>query len=538
MNNFWALNLLLWLLWLAGFGRSLLGVLSIWQIKEYRLDRYRAHLTTSEGRLQILNGGAVIRVALAAVAFGVLGLGLWWWLAGAALIWFLGELAYTIFRWRQGKLRRPKLTTRAKIILGMAGLLLIVYFYFNFKAQFFPIGLLVIHALVWPLTTVAIFATAPIVGYLKRRLIKKAGIYRAGLKNLKMVGVTGSYGKTSTKMFLAHFLASAGLRVVSSPGNVNTDIGLARFLLTDVKASHQVCVAEMAAYRLGEIKRSAAFIRPEIGILTAINDQHLALFGSRENISRAKYELIDALPAKGGLAIFNDDNEACYDLANQTQHVKVVRYSYNHRADLYATDIRQSERGLEFVLHLKVQDLPIRAPILGTHLVSTFLAASAAALALGVTPTQIQAAASTLRVPGATMEPRRGFKGALVIDDSYSANPDGVAVALNMLKDYPARKRFVVMRPMIELGSFGAAAHRVLGQQLARSCDFALFINHDFEAEIRAGALEAGLTAERLIFDHHENRLAALLRDLVQAGDVILLENRIPGWLKDLILKL
>src|SRR5262249_23934960 len=142
--------------------------------------------------------------------------------------------------------------------------------------------------------------------------------------DLIVVGITGSYGKTSTKEFLSTLLG-ARYRVLKTAASVNTPVGIARTVLRGLQADHQVIVVEMGRYVPGNIRDLARLARPRIGILTAIGEQHLERFGSVENIARTKYELIQALPADG-LAVFNADNARCRDLARKTTSTRVRTY--------------------------------------------------------------------------------------------------------------------------------------------------------------------------------------------------------------------
>lgn len=518
------------ILWFLAVSRTALWWLGLWQLKEYRFDRLRVHITTSEGRRQFLSGLGLARILAGFFVFPLLGAAI---TPLALLVYYAGEALYTGFIISQRRFKRPKPTLRAGLITVASLVSAAVGAWWLFSVAGLG-ALLGVHGFMALIITVWVVATEPFTRLVKGRIIRRAAAYRATLKHLTVVGVTGSYGKTSTKVFLTHILKSADVRVVSPPGNVNSVIGLADFLLHQVTPLHSVLVAEMAAYTMGEIAQSATLLAPSIGIVTAINDQHMALFGSRANIISAKYELIQAL-SKSGTAIFNDDDEACHAMAGRTSHLRVILFSQAHRADVYADNIRQGKGNLDFTLHAEGGAVAISAPVIGTHLTSTLLAAASAALALGVPLNLIAESAKSITVPYATMEIQKGFKGATIIDDSYSANPDGVAAALTMLREYSARKRFVLMRPMIELGRYGAAAHRTLGGQLAQSCDYAFFVNHDFEAEIREGAGEKGMTRDRLMFSRSVGAMAERLNDFVEAGDVVLLENRIPAGLKRLI---
>ncbi|MGH2349701.1 MAG: Mur ligase family protein, partial [bacterium] len=232
----------------------------------------------------------------------------------------------------------------------------------------------------------------PVQRTVNRRFLRAASARLAEVRPI-VIGITGSYGKTSTKHFLQTML-SQRYRTLMTPGSYNTYMGVCRVINEQLTNDHEVFIVEMAAYGRGEIREIAHLVYPRFGILTAIGPQHLEWFGTIENVEATKYELIESLPA-GGVAVFNADDPRCLALAERTAHVKVLRVGVTSRAPLRvrAEAITHGRQGLSFVL---VDDSGARVPVttrlLGRHNVLNVLAAAAAAMELGLSLEEVGAA--------------------------------------------------------------------------------------------------------------------------------------------------
>ncbi len=393
-----------------------------------------------------------------------------------------------------------------------------------FMATLAVLGLLPAHYL-----TAATLLVYPFQASAKKGLVSLATRKLRSRPELIVVGITGSYGKTSTKEFLAALLG-ARYRVLKTAASVNTPVGIARTVLRGLRPEHEVFVVEMGAYVPGNIRDLARLARPRIGILTAVGEQHLERFGSVENIARTKYELIEALPADG-LAVFNADNKRCRELARQTSHVPVRTYGLEPRGkgpDLTATDVETGPDGTSFTVHAPGQEpARFRTPLLGRHNVSNVLAATAVALELGLTLREIAEAARGLEPVPHRLQLLRGEGGVTVIDDAYNSNPAGARAALDVLAEFPGRK--VLVTPgMVELGERLEQRHEEFGRQAAAVCDYIILVGPRRTAAIAAGARAAGFPADRLFAVPNLKEATAQLGRIVAAGDVVLFENDLP----------
>jgi UDP-N-acetylmuramoyl-tripeptide--D-alanyl-D-alanine ligase len=368
----------------------------------------------------------------------------------------------------------------------------------------------------------------PVQRAINGRFLRAAAARLAEVKPI-VIGITGSYGKTSTKHFLQAIL-SQRYRTLMTPGSYNTYMGVCRVINEQLTADHEVFVVEMAAYGRGEIREIADLVRPRIGILTAIGPQHLEWFGTIENVEATKYELIESL-IPGGAAVFNADDPRCRALADRTTHVKVLRFGISASAPLRvrAEEITHGRQGLSFVL---VDDSGARAAVttrlLGRHNVLNILAAAAAALELGLSLDEVAAGAARLAAPEHRLQLLNGAGGVTVIDDAYNSNPEGAAQALDVLRQFTTGQRVLVTPGLVELGPLQEEANKTFGRQAAAVCDHVILVGPAQTRPIRAGLDEAGFAAGRITPVNTLQEAAGVLQRILQPGDVVLFENDLP----------
>lgn len=347
--------------------------------------------------------------------------------------------------------------------------------------------------------------------------IRDAKRILADCPDLTVIGVTGSYGKTSVKFFLEKLL-STEYNVLVTPENYNTTLGVVRTIRERLRAQHRLFVCEMGARNVGDIKEICDLVHPRYGVITAIGPQHLESFGSLGNIVKTKFELADSLP-EDGILFANQDDE---NIRNRKPAVRVVGYGLT-RGDYLAEDLTVSPRGSTFTLG----GVEFRTRLLGAHNVQNICAAIAVANTLGI-PLE------KLRLPVQQLEsvPHRlqllGGGMRTVIDDAYNSNPAGAAAALEVLSAFPAL-RILVTPGMVELGEKQESLNRDFGARAAGKCDYAILVGAKQAPPIRAGLLSAGFPEDRVL-------VCATVQEAVAAADalepgrerVILLENDLP----------
>ncbi|PIQ92685.1 MAG: hypothetical protein COV69_01655 [Parcubacteria group bacterium CG11_big_fil_rev_8_21_14_0_20_39_14] len=556
-TNFWAnfkldtyfiFFIVVWLCWLFYCIKKISFWLWLWQIKEYRKDRMKAHFQLSSSRALFLNKIYPFKILLL-----FLFLTCYFLKFENLIILFLISAFYFLLLIVSllfgTKARTPVFTQKAQILytlnllffvflipilsffvplnpvrdLSLTGLnacYITGFIFMVFADIFLPIIVSFFLGLITPLSN---FQKSKII----KRAAKKIGNFR---EKLLVIGITGSYGKTSTKEFLAKIL-SERFKVCKTEANNNTEIGVAKTILEKLNKSHEIFIVEMAAYKRGEIKKICAIAQPSIGILTGIGTQHFALFGSQENIIKTKYELIDSLPDRG-LAVFNGDSKFFLEVFRKTKKPKRFYSLNNPCADLCVKDLREFDNRIEFkISDTGIKGTEFRVNLMGRQNVSNILGALLVAKELGIKlDTGIaKEVVQSFKPFSHTMELKRGVNGIIIIDDTYSANFEGAISSLDYLKNYKNSKKAIILHPLIELGSMAGDIHKKIGRKIGEICELCILVNGDFAKEIKAGAMEAKMSGQNIKILEKPIEVVKLVKDFARKDDVVLLENRVPA---------
>ncbi len=343
-----------------------------------------------------------------------------------------------------------------------------------------------------------------------------------------VIGVAGSYGKTSTKTILAQILSSR-FPTLATPRSFNTPMGLCRVIREQLRPEHRFFIAELGAYKRGEIRELGRLVHPAIGILTAVGPEHLERFGSIENVVKAEFEIVETLPPDG-LAIFNGEDETCQQLARMTPHrYLLVAGPVDPRRELWAEEITLTSDGLQFIIcHRDGRRVEVKTCLLGRHNVTNILAASAAALACGLEFDDLPAAIASLEPVEHRLQLVPNDNGVVVIDDTYNSNPRGAAAALETLANFQGGRRYLVTPGMVELADLQDTAHHDFGRQAASVCDAVILIGPRRTRAIAAGLGAAGFSQERVFVTRDLPEATEKLRGLLKRGDTVLFENDLP----------
>jgi UDP-N-acetylmuramoyl-tripeptide--D-alanyl-D-alanine ligase len=343
-----------------------------------------------------------------------------------------------------------------------------------------------------------------------------------GRLNPRVIGVTGSVGKTTSKELIAAVL-STRYRTFKSEGNYNNEIGLPLMLLKLTEA-HERAVLEMGFYQPGEIKFLCGLARPHVGVVNNVYAVHLERAGTIENIARGKAELVEALPpAPEGVAVLNYDDPLVLAMAGRTR-ARVLTYGLDPAADVWADSIESlGLAGIHFHLHYRNETLHVRVPLLGRHSVHTALRAVAVGLVEGLTWQEIIEGLTAIGATQLRLVAVTGPKGSLILDDTYNASPESVVAALNLLADLEGR-RVAVLGDMLELGSHEEMGHRLVGRRAADVADVLITVGPRARM-IAAEARDAGLAPEAVVELDDSSQALERLREVIQPGDVILLKG-------------
>lgn len=345
--------------------------------------------------------------------------------------------------------------------------------------------------------------------------------------NLEVIGITGSYGKTSSKNILCDILSSKYI-TRPTPRNYNTPYGLMMTINNYLDKFDEVLIAEMGAYTRGRIKNLCDFVHPKYGILTIIGEAHLETFGSRENICKTKFELIESLPLDG-VAILNMDDEyqVNYPLKNKVK-VKWIAIN-NDKADVYATNIKCGSFGMSFDCHYNGNEkINLKTRILGSHNIYNILASVALALEMGININDIKNSVQALKSTEHRLELKK-LGNMYMLDDAYNSNPIGASGALDVLKLMNGTK--VVVTPgMVELGKVEKEKNYEFGSQIAKSCDYCLLIGEKRTKVIYKALIDNGFNEDNIFVLNKVYDAYGIINALKEDGKDIyaLFENDLP----------
>ncbi len=561
----------------------------IWQIKEYRLDRIWSHLRFREepsGRNLVIN---VFQYAF--LAFNLLFFlgpnNLLLIVPGLIFVSYIYESFTSLDEIFAKKIILPKKSIRNLLIVSfsIAILLLInlipLHFLYNLQSQNFPlidsntvnfedflvqkdistntntipIAILILFVsttlilatdLISPaIVSLFVLLTEPLAQFKRWRIIKKAKNKIKEHKGFKVVAITGSYGKSTTKELLFKILDKR-FKVAKTDENFNSHVGIAQEILKNLTSDTEVFIAEMGAYNRKDIIKSTKILQPDVSVVTGITTQHLSLFKTIQKLVKAKYEIIKALKPNG-FAVFNGNNEYCLTMASNTKRRKCIYYvnfneletnkksfanmGINHKKTsnteiLFAFDVRKlkSEQSFKFKLRYNNTVYNIKASLIGKHNIENLLAAIACALELNMDIKDIVAKINVTKFKQIHLKWFDGVNNSKILDDSYNSNPNGFKQALDILKDEKANKKIVVTKGIIELGKEKSKIYKILARRIIKSANLLITSDKDL-----AKAVFKENRGFNIIYTKNARDFVPILEQEVKEDDVVLLEGAMPA---------
>ena len=476
----------------------------LWQLKEYRWDRFWSFLKTHQGRQLIFNKLSIFKWILFILIyiFPIFNSRLRGEIPSFAVIiysfylfWFtwILELVLSIRDLYLKKWRLPVFTPKSVLIIIAV-----------LSIQFFPliniywVSVLLLGPLLDKILAPSVVLSVTFFNlpshFFRLIIYKQAQFKIRRLSRLKVIAITGSFGKTSTKTFLEKIL-SAEYKVSATPGSFNTDLSVARHINLNLNENVDFFIVEMGAYRRGEINKICQLVSPHTGIITALGSQHLDLFGSRQNLIKAKFELIDSLPS-GGLAIINSPDPLLKPMIVKAKK-RLDNMLLINKSEM--TKNRQINKTfLQFDLKLNNRLFHFKANLIGEQNIDNLVLAISAANLLGVSMPVIQKEVSTITPPAKTMQIVRDTKNLTLIDDTFNVNYEGILSAINYLKLYHGL-RVIFLNPLIELGNKSREFHQNIGKKAGDICHFLITTNLNNYPDLLSG------------INHSEKRIAKLL---------------------------
>lgn len=393
---------------------------------------------------------------------------------------------------------------------------------------FLRVGVITLTPLLLPILVPLVhFMLVPLEGLLRLNYIRRAKNKLAKRPDLIRIGITGSYGKTSVKHIL-NVMLSEKYNVCMTPHSFNTPMGLTKVVLNYLKNENEVLIAEMGARQEGDIKFLCDLVKPHHGIITGIGSQHFQTFGSIENITKTKNELVLALP-ENAFVVFNDDSKNCKMMFNACQLKNKFVISLSKKSELVADNIKLSENGIEFSLKYQENEVKCQTGLLGKHNLLNILLSACLAIKLGVSLEKIAKAIKNLEPVPHRLQPIENGN-ILVLDDAYSSNEEGAKNAVEVLKFCKDRIKICITPGLVELGSKENEINNEFGKQLAEVCDFVIIVNKVNSESIKKGLLSKKMDEEKIFvvenLDFAKHKLSELIRP--ENKYAVLFENDLP----------
>lgn len=503
------------------------------QQNSYRTERYRKWLSTSGDSTSLirLSGLVIFFVALASSLFGHLA---------AALMAIFAVI--NIYRLKSRKYKKPLVwTARARRIYAVAIVLSVVIA--ALAAIFIGKGDLQNSIYVGAVTLMGLYCAShgviisanfllqPVEKAINRRYYNDAAARLASMPSLRVIGITGSYGKTSTKHYL-HRILSEKYDTLMTPGSYNTTLGVIRTIREQLKPYNEVFICEMGAKQPGDIKEICDLVHPTAAIITAVGPQHLESFKTIENVQRTKFELADCLPSDG-FAVVNNDFEKIAD--RPVDNCTCIRYAVADPAgaDYYAEEIRYSATGTDFTA--RDRDgwaLRLHTRLVGECNISNLLAAVIVARRMGLDDNTIKYAVEQIEQVEHRLNIKRTPGGIIIIDDAFNSNPVGSSMALDVLASMTEGRRIIITPGMIELGERQYELNCNFGEKIATSADVAIIVGTYNRDAICEGLKDGGMNPDKVHAVDTFTDAQTLLQSFATAGDIVLYENDLPDTFK------
>lgn len=379
----------------------------------------------------------------------------------------------------------------------------------------------------WAVVILAVVILSPVEKMINLRYYNDARRILESMSDLKVIGITGSYGKTSTKHYLNRIL-SESYDVIMTPGSYNTPMGVIRTVREMMKPYNQIFICEMGAKQKGDIKEICDLVHPSAGIITAVGPMHLESFKTIENVQATKFELADALPSDG-FVVVNNDFEYC--ASRPVSNVEAIRYGISspENCSYRAEDIRYSPTGTTFnMVGPDGNKIPFTTKLVGECNISNLIAAIIVALRLEVPVDRIQYAVNDIQQVEHRLNMKRTPGGVTIIDDAFNSNPVGSRMAVEVLSHFDGGRRIIVTPGMIELGDRQFELNRQLGVNIGNNTDIAIIVGEYNRKALSEGIRSTDFDRENLHEVASFGEAQQLLSRILKKGDTVLYENDLP----------
>ena len=364
----------------------------------------------------------------------------------------------------------------------------------------------------------------PIEKAIRLKFIIKAKNKLKENNNMKVVGITGSYGKTSTK-YIVETILSKKYHTLMTPESYNTTMGVVRTINEKMRPTQNLFICEMGAKYIGDIKEICDIVKPNFAILTAIGPQHLDTFKSLENVAKTKLELVNALP-EDGIAFVNWEDE---NIRSAELPKNIIKYGLDKKADYYADNIQITEKGSSFdVITPTKEKIEVNTKLLGKLNILNIVCGVAIADKLGANKEQIKSGVKMIRPVEHRLELKQNPNGSIIIDDAYNSNIKGAKAAVDVLGQFKNKQRILITPGIVELGDKQYELNKEFGKHAASGCDFAILVGEKQATPIKDGLKEAKFSEEKIYVAKNLDDALNKMNELINKDTVVLLENDLP----------
>ena len=508
---------------ISGFS-GLIRQYQMLQQNSYFASRYYGWLKNNTPVLPLVLKGFIIILALLAAFLGEGTI-------KESLTLFVAVALY--FGWRaaalnSGSIKKLVFTARIKRMFVFSTLLLAVLGLLGIMLEgvlsvVFLVFLVILSIFPETLCFISLFALKPVEKMVANHYINDAKNILSSACGIKVIGITGSFGKTSTKYILSRIL-SEKYNVLHTPESYNTPMGVVRTIREKMKADTEVFVCEMGAKNVGDIKEICDIVHPDHALITSVGAQHLETFKTLDNVYKTKFELYDAVKSKGGFTFANGDNKIIADNANED----VVLYTLGGNTKYFAKNINGGRNGATFDIVLENETISVTTKLLGRHNVLNIVGAAALAYKLGVSADDIAFAVSRLAPTEHRLEMKSSVKGSLLIDDAYNANPEGCLEAVKVLSSFEGMKKVIITPGLVELGEKEFECNKALGKAAALVCDKIIFVGKKRSKPLVEGAKDANFNEDNMYIASSFIEAMEIYSAFADENTVVLLENDLP----------
>lgn len=453
-----------------------------------------------------------------------------YWLQAAFLtVWLVSQVLSSI-KIQKKSIKKIVFTGRIKRLYGATVIIfaaLIIAFAFLNNSIYGNIAAVVTFLLsfITPLLTYIIWAvTLPVEKAFGRYYINDAKKILKKHSSLKVIGITGSYGKTTTKFILTRIL-SEKFNTLCTPQSFNTPMGVVRTVREYLKPQTQVFVCEMGAKNIGDIKEICDIVNPDFGLITSVGAQHLETFKSVDNVFKTKFELADAVALKGGKTYVNGDS---FELSSRINSKDFTVYGTDDDAKYTAHNISYGRYGSEFDVNLGGNNVHFTSRLLGLHSIINITGAIGLAYELGVSPEDIKFAVASLKPTEHRLEMKSSVNGSIMIDDAYNANPEGCIEAVRVLGSFEGMQKVIITPGLIELGDKEYECNYALGLEAAKICDIIILVGKNRSKPMSDAVATTEFPQSKLFVAASFSEAMGIYSQFADSNTVLLIENDLP----------